>query len=160
MVSRRRTGARVGVGGKPAPLTILPVRCAAGAFAVAACLLIAGCSPGAEAPPFPAIFPTAHDGPPPRTDTPMNPVEVQKATEDLITERDRLNAQAPAGQGQNAGQTAANGTSGAKKPAKTAAKAKSRTTKTAPQQTAAVPSATTASAQGAGMQTAGSDAKP
>ncbi len=96
----------------------------------------------------------------------MNAVEVQKATEDLITERDRLNAQAPAGQGQNAGQTAANATTGAKNPAKTVtktaatAKAKKRAAKSAAQQAEALPPATTASARGAGLQAAGSDPKP
>ncbi len=97
----------------------------------------------------------------------MNAVEVQKATEDLISERDRLNAQAPASQGQNAGQAAANGTTGTtKNPAKSVtktaatAKAKKRVGKSAAQQAEAMPPATTASAQGAGPQAAGSNPKP
>lgn len=93
--------------------------------------------------------------PPPRTDAPMNPVELQKATEDLITERDRLNAEAPPN---SQGQVAASGTTG--KAVRSTAKARSKVSKAAPQQTAAVPPATTASAQGAGMQGAGSDLKP
>lgn len=157
---RQRTRTRLGAGRGPALFAFLRPRSAGVALATAVCLLTAGCSPGAEAPPgppFPAIFPTAHDGPPPRTDTPMNPVEVQKATEDLITDRDRLNAQAPPNPAQGA-----SGAAKDKVPAKTAAaaKPKHRSTKGAPQQTATVPPATTASAQGAGMQAAGSDLKP
>jgi hypothetical protein len=32
--------------------------------------------------------------PPPRADTPLNPVQVQQATEDLISERNHLNGEA------------------------------------------------------------------
>jgi hypothetical protein len=89
----------------------------------------------------------------------MNSVEVQKATEDLITDRDRLNAQAPPSQAQATPGPAKD--KGTAKTASTAAvKPKHRPAKGAPQQTAAVPPATTASAQGAGMQAAGSDLKP
>jgi hypothetical protein len=164
-----RKGTRVRAGVLPAPVAFLrapPVGKALGyarvvALATVACLLAAGCSPGADSPPYPSIFPTAHDGPPPRTDTPMNAVEVQKATEDLIGERDRLNAQAPS-QGQSTGQATASGTTSGTTGAKTAAmtKTKKKAAKTAPQQTAAMPLATTAGAQGAGMQAAGSDPKP
>lgn len=159
---RQRTRTCLGAGRGPALFAFLRARFLGMGLVTAACLLAAGCSPGVEAPPgppFPAIFPTAHDGPPPRADTPMNPVEVQKATEDLITDRDRLNAQAPPGQAQAApGAAKAKGT--AKTTSTAAAKPKHRPAKGAPQQTAAVPSATTASAQGAGMQAAGSSLKP
>jgi hypothetical protein len=158
---RQSKGTRVRAGFRPAPLAFLRTPLVSMTLATAACLLAAGCSPGSPAadyPPFPSIFPAAHDAPPPRADTTMNPVEVQKATEDLITDRDRLNAQAPSSQGQSTGQAAA-GQTGPKIAAKTATKAK-KASKSAPQQTAAVPPATTASVQGAGAQAAGSDPKP
>jgi hypothetical protein len=82
----------------------------------------------------------------------MNSLELQKATEDLISDRNRLNAQAPQNaQGKNPTNTAKNKVTGSV----TTAKAP----KGAPQQAAAQP-ATTASAQGAGMQAAGADPKP
>jgi hypothetical protein len=118
------------------------------ALATLTCLLLAGCSPGAD---FPSLFPAVHDTPPPRADVPMNSLELQKATEDLITQRDRLNAQAPQ-QGKNATNTA--------KDKVTGSVAKTASPKGAPQQAAAAPPATTASAQGAGMQAAGADPKP
>src|SRR5271154_3995533 len=77
------------------------------ALAAAACLLASGCSPGAD---FPSIFPAIHDMPPPRADTPMDPDQVQQATEDLITERNHLSAQS-----QGSGQ-ASNATAPAAKP--------------------------------------------
>jgi hypothetical protein len=109
------------------------------------CLLLAGCSPGAD---FPSLFPAVHDTPPPRIEPTMNPLELQKATEDLISERDRLNAQAPQ-QGKNAAKDKVTGSV-----------AKTTTPKGAPQQAAVAPPATTASAQGAGIQAAGADPKP
>jgi hypothetical protein len=137
------------------------------ALATAACLLIGGCSPGAEYPV--PVFPAIQDKPPQRPDTTMNQLEVQKATEDLISQRDRLNAQAPqqapqSAQAQNArasgpaaatGDKAANGATAAKKTVR----------KHAAQEAAAAPPATTASAQGAGaqasgVQAAGTDLKP
>jgi hypothetical protein len=139
------------------------------ALATLTCLLLAGCSPGAD---FPSLFPAVHDTPPPRTDPTMNSLELQKATEDLITERDRLNAQAPQHAPQNAqGKNATN----TAKDKVTGSVAKATVPKGAPQQAAAAPPATTASAQGAGvtgagvtgagvtgagMQAAGADPKP
>ena len=64
-----------------------------------ACLVLAACSPGAD---YPSLFPAVHDIPPPRTDTPLDANQVQQATEDLITARDRLNTEAQSGQGKNA----------------------------------------------------------
>jgi hypothetical protein len=81
MAARHR--AVLGAGFVPAPVL----------FAGVLCFLISGCSPGAE---YPSIFPAVHDMPPPRNDATLNPLEVQQATEDLITARDHLNAQAPA----------------------------------------------------------------
>jgi len=73
---------------------------AAALIAAATVLAVSGCSPGAD---YPSLFPAVHDMPPPRNDTTMDPLQVQQATEDLITERNHLSAgtQAP----QQAGQT-------------------------------------------------------
>ena len=54
-------------------------------------LVLAACSPGAD---YPSLFPSVHDIPPPRTDTPLDSNQVQQATEDLISARDRLSAEA------------------------------------------------------------------
>ncbi len=62
-----------------------------GPIVIAAGLLVSACSPGAD---YPSIFPAVHDMPPPRADTPLDPVQVQQATEDLITERNHLNGEA------------------------------------------------------------------
>lgn len=59
-------------------------------IAAGACLLAAGCSPGAD---YPSLFPAVHDMPPSRADAPLDPVQVQQATEDLINERDHLTAE-------------------------------------------------------------------
>jgi hypothetical protein len=126
--------ARARAGFVPAPASLCL------ALAAAACLLTA-CSPGAE---YPSLFPGVHDAPPPRTEVPMDQVELQKATEDLITQRDHLNAEAPPPANQ-AASTAA--TPGAKK--------KAAADQARPRPAAAAPPATTASAQ-----TAGADPKP
>jgi hypothetical protein len=151
----------------PAQWALLRLPSVCFALATAACLLIGGCSPGAEYPV--PIFPAIQDKPPQRPDTTMNQLEVQKATEDLINQRDRLNAQAPqqapqSAQAQNAragGPTAATGD----KATNAATAAKKTVRKHAAQQAAAAPPATTASAQGAGaqasgVQAAGTDLKP
>jgi hypothetical protein len=70
------------------------------ALIAAVCLLASGCSPGAD---YPTLFPAVHDMPPPRADTPMDPDQVQQATEDLITQRNHLTGQAQ-GSGQSTGQ--------------------------------------------------------
>ena len=59
---------------------------------------MSGCSPGAD---YPSLFPAVHDMPPPRADTPMDDNQVQQATEDLISDRNRLSAEAQ-GDGQSA----------------------------------------------------------
>jgi hypothetical protein len=154
-VQRSRSG-RTGTcaGSVPAPLAFLRAAPAGSirglALATMTCLLLAGCSPGAD---FPALFPAVHDTPPPRTDPTMSPLELQKATENLISERDRLNAQAPQNpQGKNPANTAKDKVTGSVTTAKIA--------KGAPRQAVDAPPATTASAQGAGVQAAGADPKP
>lgn len=84
-------------------------------FAAAACFVVAGCSPGVD---FPSIFPAVHDMPPPRADAPMDPDQLQQATEDLITERNHLATQQQQSSGQ-AGQaktSASSPTGGAGQP--------------------------------------------
>jgi len=66
------------------------------AVALPAALAMSGCSPGAD---YPSIFPAVHDMPPPRAETTMDDNQVQQATEALITDRNRLSAEA---QGQSA----------------------------------------------------------
>ena len=74
------------------PIKIAPHRAAAFiALATAACLVLAACSPGAD---YPSLFPSVHDVPPPRADTTLDSNQVQRATEDLISARDRLSAEA------------------------------------------------------------------
>src|SRR6516164_1441273 len=58
---------------------------------LAACLVLGACSPGGD---YPSLFPSVHDIPPPRTDTPLDSNQVQQATEDLISARNRLSAEA------------------------------------------------------------------
>lgn len=144
-LQRMKTRARAGF--KPArsvflrsaPLGFAPLGLA---FITATCLLVAGCSPGIN---YPSIFPAVHDMPPPRADAPMDQVQVQKATEDLISQRDHLNAEAPPSKPAS-GSTGQATASTAKKPAHK---------RPAQQASAAVPPATTASAQGAGINGAG-----
>jgi hypothetical protein len=152
-VQRKQSkGTRICAGFQPALLAFLRSRPIALGLAAAMCLLAAACSPGAEYPSTP--FPAVEDKPPQRADTPMTQVEVQKATQDLIGERDRLNAQAPQNAQANTAPTAAGD-----KAANAAPAAKKKTVrKSAPQQAAAGPLAITASAQGAGVQAAGAQA--
>jgi hypothetical protein len=63
--------------------------------------LVAACSPGAD---YPAIL----DRPAPRADQPMNPDQVKQATDALISDRNRLSADAQASQ-QQAGTPATTG---------------------------------------------------
>lgn len=83
---------------------------AALALLASAALPAAGCSPVS----YPSLFPAVEQSPPPRADTPMDANQVQQATEDLISDRDRLSAEA-----QGAGQSTTAAT--AKKPAAVAA---------------------------------------
>jgi len=121
------------------------------AIAVATSVISAaltGCSPGID---YPAIFPAAHDLPPPRLDKTMDANQLQQATETLITERDRLSVQAQGAGGGKAATPAA--ADAAKKPAATA---------TSPAPTAGRTVAGSANAQGAAndAQAAGAETKP
>jgi hypothetical protein len=52
-------------------------------IAAAVALLVSGCSE--------VGFPSVHDMPAPRTDTTLTPDQIKQATDDLVSERDRLN---------------------------------------------------------------------
>ena len=67
-------------------------------LAVVPCLVLVACSPGAD---YPSLFPSVHDIPPARTDTKLDSNQVQQATEDLISARDRLSSEAQGAQGKN-----------------------------------------------------------
>ncbi|MGC1779806.1 MAG: hypothetical protein WBB34_17885 [Xanthobacteraceae bacterium] len=68
---------------------------------------------------YPSLFPSVEEVPPQRADTPMDANQIQRATEDLITDRNRLSAETqgddqvapaaavtkPAGAAPNAGST-------------------------------------------------------
>ena len=60
------------------------------ALGAAIAALVAACSPGAD---YPAIL----DKPAPRAEQPMNPDQVKQATDALISDRNRLSADAQAG---------------------------------------------------------------
>jgi len=140
---------RVLAGFAPAPAVF--------ALAAAACLLVSGCSPGVD---YPSIFPAIHDMPPPRADAPMGPDQLQQATEDLITDRNHLNAEM-----QNNGpaktstsKTSTNPPANAKDLAKSPPPAKSQSAAAA--DTKAAASGGTQGATGAaGPQTAGAETK-
>ena len=74
------------------------------ALAGFACVVLAACSPGAD---YPSLFPSVHDVPPPRTDTRLDSNQVQQATEDLLSARDRLSAEAQAAQSKKSKSSAA-----------------------------------------------------
>jgi hypothetical protein len=115
-------------------------------------LLVGACSPGAE---YPSIFPAVHDMPPPRAEVPMDQLQLQKATEDLITQRNHLNAEAPPATGQAKAPSDTSTDQTASSAAAPAAKKKAANHKARPQPAVAAPPATTASAQ-----SAGADLKP
>jgi hypothetical protein len=75
---------------------IVAARVIAGvALAASVAALVAACSPGAD---YPGIL----DKPAPRADQTMNPDQVKRATDALISDRDRLSAEAQAAQAANA----------------------------------------------------------
>jgi hypothetical protein len=74
------------------------------ALAGACCLILSACSPDAN---HPSLFPAVHDTPPPRSETPLDSVQVQQATEDLISARDRLSAEAQSSQNQKSAKPSA-----------------------------------------------------
>jgi hypothetical protein len=101
------------------------LRRAAAVLAVAAiaCPVLAACSPGAD---YPSLFPSVHDIPEPRSETRLDSNQVQQATEDLISARDRLTAEAQSAQGKNS--TGSTVKQAAKSPAKSAAKSAVKST--------------------------------
>ena len=96
------------------------------AAAVIATVALAGCSPGMD---YPSLFPAVHDMPPPRTDTTMDADQIQQATETLISERNRLSAEAQAA-AQDKTKAPASSTT-AKKPPAASARSGSAATSTA-----------------------------
>jgi hypothetical protein len=91
-------------------------RCRVAAFltlAAITCLVLGACSPGVD---YPSLFPAVHEIPPPRADATLDSNQVQQATEDLISARDRLSAEAQGAQG-NHGAQGKNATNSAVKPA-------------------------------------------
>jgi hypothetical protein len=103
------------------PASFAPRRAAFLVVAAVAGLVLAACSPGAD---YPSLFPSVHDIPAPRTDTPLDSNQVQQATEDLISARDRLSAEAQDAPGKTSTGSAAKSAakSADKSPAKPAAK--------------------------------------
>jgi hypothetical protein len=89
--------------------------------AAIACFVLAACSPGAD---YPSLFPSVHDVSAPRTDTRLDTNQVQQATEDLISARDRLSAEARSAPGKHA--TASPGAPAASSPAKSSAKSSTK----------------------------------
>jgi hypothetical protein len=105
---------------------------------------LAACSAAVDdsAPPFPAVL----DPPPTRSDTPLDPEQVQRATDDLISARKQLEGEVNVGERDAA--------PAAKAKAKPSPAAKKKPRKPAPQAAAVNPSA-------AGVApAAGSSAKP
>jgi len=96
------------------------------AAAVIATVALAGCSPGMD---YPSLFPAVHDMPPPRADTTMDADQIQQATETLISERNRLSAEAQAAAQDKT--KAPTGSATAKKPPAASARAGSAATSTA-----------------------------
>jgi hypothetical protein len=98
------------------------------AVAAAACLTLSACSPGAD---YPSLFPAVQNMPPPRPDATLDAQQVQQATEDLISDRNRLNGEAQGGPAKaplNLAPKSANSSAAAKKPtAKTPAAAGTQT---------------------------------
>ncbi|HXX52145.1 MAG TPA: hypothetical protein VEI98_12790 [Xanthobacteraceae bacterium] len=103
-------------------------------FAAAACLAVSACSPGVD---YPSAFPAVHDMPPPRTEAPLDAQQVQQATEDLISDRNRLNSEAQ----------------GTQSKASAGPAAKSANAAAAAKKTPADSSPTAATAQAAGAET-------
>jgi hypothetical protein len=112
------------------------------ALAGACCLILSACSPGAN---YPSLFPAIHDTPPPRSETPLDSVQVQQATEDLISARERLTAEAQSSQRQNSARPSANSA--------TAVAAKKQPVTLSPANAAARRTSDSENAQDAGTET-------
>jgi hypothetical protein len=109
-------------------------------LAAIACLVLAACSPGAD---YPSLFPSVHDIPPPRTDTPLDRNQVQQATEDLISARDHLSAESQGAQAKNSTSSAV------KAAAKSVAKSAANSPAKSPDKSSHKSSATPATGPGA-----------
>ena len=122
-------------------------------LAAVPCLVLAACSPGAD---YPSLFPPVHDIPQPRTDTPLDSNQVQQATEDLISARDRLSAEAQGTQGKNSTNSATKAAAkpSANSPANSASKSSAKSAG-GPAVTRRQPSAPVSA-----QQTLGTDAEP
>ena len=84
------------------------------AIAATAAFLLSACSE--------VGFPAVHDMPAPRADTPLTPDQVKQATDDLISERDRLSSETQAnGQPSATGSTAGNAAPGSQNKSSSAA---------------------------------------
>jgi hypothetical protein len=119
------------------PGSFVPRRVAFLGLVAIACLVLGACSPGAD---YPSLFPSVHDIPPPRNDTPLDRNQVQQATEDLITARDRLSAEAAGAAGKTAASSSAkpNAKSAAKSTAQSAAKSTAQSAGNPPNAAAAI----------------------
>jgi hypothetical protein len=125
----------------------------------AACFVLSACSPGAD---YPSLFPAVHDIPPPRSDAPLDRNQVQQATEDLISARDRLSAEAQSAQGKNAAGAAAKsaGTSSANAAGKPSTKSSVKSSaKSSANSRSAAATAKKPSNQVSGPQTPAADAE-
>lgn len=122
-------------------------------LAAVPCLVLAACSPGTD---YPSLFPSVHDIPPARTDTKLDSNQVQQATEDLISARDRLSSEAQGAQGKNPtnSSTKAVAKPSANSPANSAAKSSAK-----PAAAAAVARTQPSDPVGA-QQTLGTDTEP
>jgi hypothetical protein len=140
------------------PASLAPRRVAAFlVLAAVACLALAACSPGAD---YPSLFPSVLDIPPPRTDTPLDPNQVQQATEDLISARDRLSAETQEPHGKNSVSSAVK--LPAKPPAKPPADKSSAKTAAGPAAARKQPNTPVSTRQSLGTdaeQTAGTETK-
>ena len=125
----------------------MPRRAGLLALGAIACLVLGACSPGGD---YPSLFPSVHDIPPPRSDAPLDRNQVQQATEDLISARDRLSAEAQGAQGKSAAGSPAK--PAAKSPGDTAGKSAG---KSAAKASANPPTAATAVKKPAGNQVKG-----
>jgi hypothetical protein len=118
------------------------------ALCVGAAVVLASCSPMSEYP-TPA-FPVIEQSPPPRPDTPLNAAEVQRATDDLLTEGKHLS-----GNTKSADQANKSGDQANAAPVVTGS-----TTPVAKKKPHKRPPTSTAQAAAAINQGAGPDAKP
>jgi len=109
-------------------------------LAAIVCLVLTACSPGAD---YPSPFPSVHDIPPSRTDTPLDRNQVQQATEDLISARDHLSAESQGAQAKNSTSSAV------KAAAKSVAKSAANSPAKAADKSSHKPSATPATGPGA-----------